>query len=300
MVSSKESYSFTTIIMGERWPEHSDIQQAPSAPQKPVESGFNPLSIDGKITAMLRKYDIYILPYIDSKWRLWSRVMFPQWITWSYVIMKGDQIIDQGAMLKNIMELDGTTSSFTSNDLGVSPNGEHTIHMESIDKDGAKYLLDIRLPRSEAQSNNELWDQVSQNLAQVLAPNTWDWQSIMNNIDYIAANASRLKPEQVDLFRRALKYGIENNGNWLEVMGFDPKNLNNVYVKFWPNHFYSKSFQYELGNTLLQKNGPRYNELMKRTGELATMRPFPLTVTSENWKWLNAGNPDWNKPLPPR
>jgi hypothetical protein len=277
MTSTPESRNYDDTQMKEGiWKPGFDISNIPYSDKKRLES-----------------YGFKFEPILDSNWRKWVRIQYPEKFSGN-----GWEVWKQQVPIRWTIDIEGDTNSIKI--IGPLPlwTEQQFVQIFTTDTSWQQWVASITIPqspKSKLPDSANVWDF---RLADVLRPETRDWQSIVDNTDNIMKNINTLNPQQLELFQRALKYAIENNGSWLEVVALDRDVANRLYVKFWINHSYYRSLQSELQNPLLQKNGPRYIELMKRLGQLTNVQPFSLDVTSGNWRQLNFSNPEWNKPLP--
>lgn len=257
------------------------------------KTGFNISKISDADKERLAPLGFTFEPMIDAAWRPWVRIKYPKEYNWSGWEKNKAQLPIQW-----IIELTWDTQSLNIIGPALLWTNQQFIQIFTKDDSWKEWVASIILPLSAQTQSLNRPNELDPRLANILRPDAQDWQIIMNNIDYILNNYPKLNQQQKELFWRALKYGIENNGSWLEVVGLDKDIPNKLYVKFWKNHYFYKLFEYELQQPLLEKDGPRYNELLKRMWELTLLRPIEVNVTSWNWKQLNVWNPEWSKPLP--
>lgn len=84
------------------------------------------------------------------------------------------------------------------------------VRIISTDVSGQRDYADIVLSKPPVQENISPNDQVERNMKNILNPQN-NPQNIMDNIDYIVANANKLTPEQVVYFRNIMGSVVASN-----------------------------------------------------------------------------------------
>ncbi len=91
-----------------------------------------------------------------------------------------------------------------------------TVRIIATDISGQRDYADIVLSRPSVQENVNSIDQVERNIGTIFNPKN-NPQNIMDNIDYIVANAHRLTQDQLVYFRNIMGQVITINSG-LEVV----------------------------------------------------------------------------------
>lgn len=257
-----------------------------SEPVESLKSWFDISRIPDSQKDIIQSFWGKIVPYKDGQWRPGVRIFLPAWMQ----AYGGDWNKMERNTINGLIELDGSTSSVTINKpLPIWQNSAMVVRIIATDVSGWRDYADIVISQPSVQENINPVDQIKENIGTILNPKN-NPQFIMDNIDYIVANASKLTQEQVTYFRGIIGYVITNTTG-LEVRWYDKDILNMVYLKFWVNHHSIKRIDYDLNWFSLKKESPQYNELLRRKWEILSKPPAAVTITSTNWRQFNFSDP---------